>query len=321
MWFDTERLAALLKIATVLETHVLPKLYVEHKVAVYLAILRSQMLERIAVSGTGDIPVGELKLADSEDCIIPVCNDSGGLGFGIVDGTHIGHVDHQDLISVWKRGMPCISQTHVAVEQCLIDDRLHHKHDASPAKTKKWENCCSGDHSPAARRDPAGEECSDDAENGASRGSDDEADDGPEEEYEDYPHCSFTLGGGCGRKPGPGFVACLCARILPDGTVTVANAGHLSPYDKAGETPVESGLPLGIAPGIEYGETVVRLLPGETLTFLSVGIVEARNPAGELFGFERTQEVHGMPAAQIAQAAKEFGQEDDIIVLKVRFVA
>ena len=38
---------------------------------------------------------------------------------------------------------------------------------------------------------------------------------------------------------------------------------------------VEAGLPLGIAQGIEYAESVVH---GERFTFVSVGVVEAENP-------------------------------------------
>jgi hypothetical protein len=36
---------------------------------------------------------------------------------------------------------------------------------------------------------------------------------------------------------------------------------------------------------------------------------------GQLFGFERTREISGKTAEEIAQAAQQFGQEDDITVL------
>ena len=42
-----------------------------------------------------------------------------------------------------------------------------------------------------------------------------------------------------------GFITCLCTRINPDGATALANAGHLSPYARGEEIPVESGLPLG----------------------------------------------------------------------------
>lgn len=57
------------------------------------------------------------------------------------------------------------------------------------------------------------------------------------------------------------------------------------------------------------------LEPGETLTFLSDGVVEARNAHGELFGFERAREVSSQPADEIARTAEIFGQEDDITVV------
>jgi serine phosphatase RsbU (regulator of sigma subunit) len=80
---------------------------------------------------------------------------------------------------------------------------------------------------------------------------------------------------------------------------------------------VESGLPLGITPGVEYAETEFRLEPGDTLTLLSDGVVEAMNGTREMFGFERTRAISGESAAAIAAAARAFGQEDDITVLTV----
>jgi len=73
-----------------------------------------------------------------------------------------------------------------------------------------------------------------------------------------------------------GFVTCSVARIKPDGGVTIANAGHLSPYRSGAEIVVPSGLPLGISAEIEYEEAHFELSPAETLTFLSDGVVEAR---------------------------------------------
>lgn len=112
-----------------------------------------------------------------------------------------------------------------------------------------------------------------------------------------------------------GFVTCLAAQLRPDGTCIVANAGHLSPYCNGEEIAVSPGLPLGIAPAADYTKTMLRLAPGDTLTFLSDGVVEARNPSGELFGFERAAGISTQTAQGIAHAAQHFGQEDDITVL------
>jgi serine phosphatase RsbU (regulator of sigma subunit) len=57
--------------------------------------------------------------------------------------------------------------------------------------------------------------------------------------------------------------------------------------------------------------------PGNRLTFLSDGLVEARNTKGELYGFERTQQISNQTATGIAEVAKNFGQEDDITVVAV----
>jgi serine phosphatase RsbU (regulator of sigma subunit) len=50
-------------------------------------------------------------------------------------------------------------------------------------------------------------------------------------------------------------------------------------------------------------------------------VVEARNDGGEFFGFERTSQISGQPARRIADAAAQFWQEDDIIVLSIRYPA
>lgn len=44
-------------------------------------------------------------------------------------------------------------------------------------------------------------------------------------------------------------------------------------------------------------------------------MVEARSADGELFGFARAQALSRKSAGQIMQAARAFGQEDDITVV------
>ncbi len=114
-----------------------------------------------------------------------------------------------------------------------------------------------------------------------------------------------------------GFITCVCVRIALDGALTVANAGHLPPYRNGEELAVDAGLPLGIAPDEKYEERVFRLEPGDQLTLLSDGVVEARDAQGGLFGFERTRAISAQTAGEIAAAALKFGQEDDITVLTV----
>jgi hypothetical protein len=114
-----------------------------------------------------------------------------------------------------------------------------------------------------------------------------------------------------------GFATCLCADVAPGGHVQFANAGHLSPYCRNREIAVEPGLPLGVASALEerYEQREFELAPGAMLTFLSDGVVEARDASGKLFGFERTLDLSSQPASAIADAAQKFGQEDDITVL------
>ncbi|MGA7521240.1 MAG: SpoIIE family protein phosphatase [Acidobacteriaceae bacterium] len=121
------------------------------------------------------------------------------------------------------------------------------------------------------------------------------------------------------RGQSGGFVTCSVALIADDGGMTIATAGHLPPYRNGEEMPVPSGLPLGIVTEASYEERRFALAPGDRLTFLSDGVVEARNAAGELFGFERTRQISLQPAEQIAQAAQAHGQEDDITVVTLRF--
>jgi hypothetical protein len=117
-----------------------------------------------------------------------------------------------------------------------------------------------------------------------------------------------------------GFTTCLCIDLTSSGTVQLANAGHLPPYRDGDEVHFEAGIPLGITPAAEFRETILHIDACDTLTLLSDGVVEARNKAGELFGFERTAALSRQSAAEIAHAAQQFGQQDDITVLTVSFV-
>jgi len=123
------------------------------------------------------------------------------------------------------------------------------------------------------------------------------------------------------RAQDGGFITCLVALVAEDGGVIFANAGHLSPYRSGEEVAVDSGLPLGITDAAAYVETAIQLRAGDMLTLISDGVLEARNAAGELFGFDRTAELSDQPAETIAQRAQHFGQEDDITVLTVTRVA
>jgi sigma-B regulation protein RsbU (phosphoserine phosphatase) len=112
-----------------------------------------------------------------------------------------------------------------------------------------------------------------------------------------------------------GFVTCCATLIASDGTMTLANAGNPAPYRNGEEMAVEPGLPLGMLGEVSYAETRYQIAVGDQLTFVSDGVVEATNTQGELYGFERTRAISKQPANAIAEAARQFGQEDDITVV------
>jgi sigma-B regulation protein RsbU (phosphoserine phosphatase) len=114
-----------------------------------------------------------------------------------------------------------------------------------------------------------------------------------------------------------GFATALAAHIASSGKVTIANAGHLSPYLDGREIDLPGALPLGVEGGGDYEATSFELRPGSRLTFYSDGVVEAQNQNGELFGFDRAQGISTEPAAAIAKAAAQFGQSDDITVVTI----
>jgi sigma-B regulation protein RsbU (phosphoserine phosphatase) len=117
-----------------------------------------------------------------------------------------------------------------------------------------------------------------------------------------------------------GFTTCQAVWFGANGEVVLASAGHLPPYLNSQEVNVPGGLPLGVLPDVRYDEVKLYLHPGDRLLLLSDGVVEARK-SGELFGFDRVRNMCNQTAFYLAEAAREFGQEDDITVLTVRRLA
>ena len=118
-----------------------------------------------------------------------------------------------------------------------------------------------------------------------------------------------------------GFVTCLCLVIGSDGMMMMASAGHPPPYVNGIEAACEPGLPLGLIADASYAQSVQVLPPEARLTLLSDGVLEARSPTGELFGFTRMQQISKRPAGEIAAAAQRFGQQDDITVMTLDWTA
>jgi hypothetical protein len=121
----------------------------------------------------------------------------------------------------------------------------------------------------------------------------------------------------CGR--GEAHATGLALRVARDGSVALANAGHLPPYLNGKELPMEGALPLGMSPTAKFSLMHFQLAPGDRLLLMSDGVVEAQDKDGQLFGFERVNKLLQQPitAAEIAAAAENFGQQDDILVLRI----
>jgi sigma-B regulation protein RsbU (phosphoserine phosphatase) len=117
------------------------------------------------------------------------------------------------------------------------------------------------------------------------------------------------------------FTTCQAAWFGANGELVIANAGHLPPYLNSQEVSLPGGLPLGVLADNSYEEVRMYLHPGDRVLFMSDGVVEARQSSGELFGFDRVHNLSSQSAFYIADAAREFGQEDDITVVAVRRLA
>ena len=113
-----------------------------------------------------------------------------------------------------------------------------------------------------------------------------------------------------------GFVTCVALQLERDGRCAAASAGHPPPSLDTHPLPIEFGFPLGLFSGATYEEFAFTLHPGETLTLYSDGLTEAQNKERKLFGDERlaTLLASRPTVQQIAQAAIDFGHEDDITV-------
>ena len=112
---------------------------------------------------------------------------------------------------------------------------------------------------------------------------------------------------------------CLALRIDADGNATLANAGHLPPYLNGEPVEMEGALPLGMLEGAEFSVMRFKLSERDRLILMSDGIAEATDTDGKLFGFERIHELlrTAVNPAEVASAAQQFGQEDDISVISV----
>ena len=80
-----------------------------------------------------------------------------------------------------------------------------------------------------------------------------------------------------------------------NGELTYANGGHNQPLivhpDGTSTVLAADGVALGVMPGLEYGQHVVQLAPGDIAVLYTDGVTEAMNADDEEFGMERLKEV------------------------------
>ncbi len=142
--------------------------------------------------------------------------------------------------------------------------------------------------------------------------------------------------------PKGSFVAAAYALLsAQDKTVCLSNCGQLAPLlvPANGQQPVRlvespgDHLPLGIVPNPNYQEMTLSLAPGDTLVFHTDGLVERKDKADQLFGFERLMEIleqqRGQPAQAVLEAllraadtfANGVGPADDVTLVVVRRIS
>lgn len=131
------------------------------------------------------------------------------------------------------------------------------------------------------------------------------------------------------------FVTCLYAILDPrTGVFQFANAGHNLPVGCHNGSVRElraTGMPLGLLEDMTYEEHTATIRPGECLLLYSDGLVEAHNPQGSLFGFDR---LHQKMATFFRQGGtlvdyllndlksftgEDWEQEDDVTLLTLHF--
>jgi hypothetical protein len=120
------------------------------------------------------------------------------------------------------------------------------------------------------------------------------------------------------RKHG-GFVTCLAARLDASGCVALANSGHLPPWLNGSEVEITGSLPLSLVAAAKPEQLTLEMRPGDRLTLITDGVVEARDAQGALFGFDRTQALMRQEATPLtlADAAIQHGQDDDLTVISI----
>jgi hypothetical protein len=126
----------------------------------------------------------------------------------------------------------------------------------------------------------------------------------------------------CGHMHG-GFATCLAVRLDRRGQLTLANAGHLPPYVNGTEVHFDGALPLGLAEATSYEQESLNMAAGDGFVMMTDGIAEAHDSQHGLLGFPRVEAMlrTGATAKNVVETAQQYGQDDDITVLRVARLA
>jgi sigma-B regulation protein RsbU (phosphoserine phosphatase) len=106
------------------------------------------------------------------------------------------------------------------------------------------------------------------------------------------------------------FVTALLYIIdLKEMKIHFLSAGHtplyiFRPRENRFQSSNEGGLPFGILEGEQYHNAVMDIKPGDILTVYTDGITEAQDKNGQLFGYQRLQDVIRIYANQDAQTIR-----------------
>lgn len=120
-----------------------------------------------------------------------------------------------------------------------------------------------------------------------------------------------------------GFATCLAIRLESKGELTMANAGHLPPYVNGTEVQFNGALPLGLMEATSYEQTSLNLAVGDGIVMMTDGIAEAHDSQHVLLGFPRVEAMlrAGATAKSVVETAQQYGQDDDITVMRVARLA
>ena len=99
----------------------------------------------------------------------------------------------------------------------------------------------------------------------------------------------------CAAIPDASFATLVAARLKPDGSVEISNAGHVPPLCHNGRVDrlPSNGVPLGLFCEVSYSSQMVQLDPGDRLVLATDGLIESRNSHDVEYGIDTLSKLVG----------------------------